>query len=66
MIKHHISVPLIIEKLVNNEYQNVDCFKNDIDLMWHNMEIIYGKNSETWRIIEILEDEISNAFHTSI
>lgn len=66
VIKHHISVPLLIEKLVNNEYQDVDCFKNDVDLMLNNMEIIYGKNSETWRIIEILEKEISNAFRTSI
>ena len=43
VIKNHIWIQKVIDKLDNDEYQNHFQFKLDIDIMWENMEIFFGE-----------------------
>lgn len=57
-IKHHISFPLIKDKLDNNQYFSFDEFRNDINLMWRNMEIYFGDNSDVTRLANLIENDV--------
>ena len=42
IIKHHVSIPSIINKIKEGEYISTALVKMDIDLMWTNLEMLFG------------------------
>lgn len=64
VIKHHVSVPLLINNLANNIYNSPNDFFDDLNQMWRNMEIFHGKNSEVVQRAKILEDDILLAWNS--
>lgn len=66
IVKHHISIQDVKRKLNNNEYSDSSQFKNDIDQMWHNLEIFFGKDSEVDICANIIKDDIELAWSSSL
>lgn len=65
-IKHHVSFPLIEEKLYGNQYLSLDDFINDINLMWKNTKMFFGDDSEVARLANQIENDILMAWNSSV
>lgn len=66
VIKHHMSVQLLQKKLIESMYETISDFKNDLNLMWHNLEIFYGNDSEIVKIANIIKNDIKVAWESSV
>lgn len=65
IIKHHVSIYGILEKLKEDKYQEPLDFKADIDLMWENLKMFYGNDHEVVRIANDLKNDIDIAWKSS-
>lgn len=65
VIKHHISIQDIKNKLSNGEYMTSSQFKSDIDIMWNNLEIFFGKDSEVVICANVIKNDIEMAWISS-
>lgn len=66
IVKHHISIQNVKRKLNNDEYFDSSQFKEDIDQMWDNLEIFFGKDSEVCRCANIIKGDIELAWSSSL
>lgn len=60
IIKHPMTIKIMNRKLNDNEYENIDMFKGDLDLLWTNAYLIYGKDSAVSKSVMSLENELNN------
>lgn len=65
IIKHHVSIYGILEKLKEDKYQEPLDFKADIDLMWENLRMFYGNDHEVVMIANDLKNDIDIAWKSS-
>lgn len=66
VIKHHVSIPSIINKIKKGEYESTTLVKMDIDLMWTNIEMLFGNQSEIAQNAKTIKNDIDLAWNLSI
>lgn len=55
VVKHHITVQELMRKLIDDKYESPTHFKNDLDLMWNNLDLFFPKNTETVQAALVFE-----------
>lgn len=65
IIKHHLSIYEILEKLKKDEYQNPLDIIADINLMWENLRMFYGNDHEVVEHANNLKNDIDIAWKSS-
>lgn len=59
-IKKPMDLPKVLDKIKNNEYISVDKWKEDMNLMWKNAQMIY--NDQRTSILSLIATEIATVF----
>ena len=66
IIKHSMSIPILLGKLSENKYDLPNDFLIDLYQMWDNIEIIHGEDSEVAQRIKIIKEDILFAWNSSL
>lgn len=55
-----------MRKLIDGKYESPMLFKNDLDLMWNNLDLFFPENTETVQAAARLRKDIEIAWDSSV
>ena len=58
IIKHNVYIETILSNIDNDIYTTMDEFRSDISLMWNNVHLFHGDNSDAAELAYKLEQDL--------